>query len=317
MNAVFLDYATFSAGLDISIIEKSVSKLECYDFTKQEDIVSRAKNAQIIITNKVILNETLMAQLPELRLICIAATGTNNVDLEAASKLNIAVTNAKDYAGPAVAQYIFSQLLVKFQDVAQHNNDVRQGKWSESQSFCLHGNPITELFGKTFGIVGYGHIGKTVANIAKAFGMKVLISERPLANPIRKGRVCFEEMLAQADIVSLHCPLTPNTKRLINRDTLKQMKSSAILINTARGDLVDSQALKSALINNEISFAILDVLEQEPPLPTHALLNSDIPNIAITGHIAWASMQAQQRLIKIIAQSIVQYSSGTLVNQVN
>ncbi|NMP32153.1 D-2-hydroxyacid dehydrogenase [Thalassotalea sp. M1531] len=317
MRAVFLDYATFSSGLDITAIEKTTSELICYDFTSPEQIITRCINADIIITNKVILDEAILKQLPQLKLICVAATGINNIDISAATANRISVTNVSNYAGPAVAQYIFSQLLSLLQDVEHHNQNVQQGLWSVSKSFCVHGNAINELYGRSIGILGYGHIGQTVATIAQAFGMNVIIAEHPNAKLIREGRVCFENMLKQSDIVSLHCPLTPTTKHIINQKSIASMRENSILINTARGGLINSNDLLNALKSKQIGYAILDVLEQEPPTTDHPLLAKSLGNLRITAHIAWASQQAQQRLLNIIAENITQFSLGTSINQVN
>ena len=316
MNIVFLDYATFNGDFTIDAITKHATSFTGYDFTNPEQVVERCLDSDVVITNKVEMTAELMANLPKLKLVCVAATGTNNIDLVAAKQHGIIVCNAKGYAGPAVAQYIFAQLLAIYQDVAHHNKNTKQGKWSTSPSFCLHGNTINELNGKTIGILGYGHIGKAVANIASAFGMEVIIAEQPNASKIRTGRVPFETMLSNADIISLHCPLTSETQQLINQQRLSLIKPSAVLINTARGGLIDNQALADALANGQLGYAILDVLDQEPPPESHPLLSPSIPNIAITGHIAWASQQAQQRILDIIASNIHHFKQGQVINQV-
>lgn len=321
MKTVFLDYGTFNSGLDISPIDQVSSELTLYPFTHPSEVVCRAQHAEIIITNKVVLDAEILAQLPKLKLICVAATGTNNIDFAAAKKHQVTVCHAKNYAGASVAQYIFAQLLKRFQNIEQHNANVTNGKWSTNTSFCLHDQPINELAGKTLGILGYGHIGQAVAKIARAFEMNVLIAEQPDCQTIREGRVSFNTMLANADVISLHCPLTPATQGLMNKASLAQMKPSAILINTARGGLIDNEALANALISHQLSYAMLDVLDQEPPPSSHplvaGLISGEIPNLVITGHIAWASQQAQQRILDIVAANISGFNTGKLINTVN
>jgi len=315
MHAVFLDKNTFSASIDFSAIEQQVTKLTSYESTTAGEVIPRCLDADIIITNKVQLTAETLSALPKTKLICISATGYNNVDLDAAKRLNIAVTNVSGYAGPAIAQYVFAQLLEYHQQTTHHNSNTAQGLWSTSNAFCYHGNAINELADKTLGIVGYGSLGKAVAAIAEAFNMNIIISERPKTSVIRAGRVSFDEVIAQADIISLHCPETPETKNLINGDVLTRMKNTAILVNTARGALVDETALLNALKNEEIAYAVLDVLTQEPPPSDHPLLNSNLANLKITAHIAWASIEAQQRLIDLLSNNIIAFTQGERLNR--
>ncbi|TPH15028.1 D-2-hydroxyacid dehydrogenase [Litorilituus lipolyticus] len=317
MHAVFLDKQTFSSSIDFNAIEREVTKLSCYNMTQTEQVIERCLDAEIIITNKVLLTNEVLKQLPKLKLICIAATGTNNVDINAAKSLNIAVTNVSGYAGTSVAQYVFAQILSYYQQIEHHNNNTALGLWSSSETFCYHGNAIAELAGKSLGIVGYGNLGQAVEQIAKAFQMRVLISERPNAKSIRANRLSFEQVVQQADILSLHCPQTPDTEKVINEEVLKQMKASAMLINTARGALIDNNALLLALQSKQIAFAALDVLEQEPPPANHLLLNTNLSNLKVTAHIAWASSEAQQRLINLLAKNITSFKSGTVLNRVD
>lgn len=317
MRAVFLDKQTFSPSIELSNIEQQVDELICYDETSHDDVIARSLNAEIIITNKVVLTADILSALPDLKLICISATGFNNVDINAAKKLNIAVTNVSGYADQSVSQYVFAQLLDYFQQTAHHNNNTQQGLWSNSNNFCYHGNGFSELAGKTLGIVGYGNLGKAVATIAQAFNMNVIISERPKATKIRAGRVAFNEVIEQADIISLHCPQTPETELIINSAVLSRMKSNAVLINTARGALVDEKALLTALQNNDIAYAILDVLTTEPPAKDHLLLTSDLANLKITAHIAWASSEAQQRLIDLLCKNVIAFKSNKRLNRLD
>jgi len=317
MHAVFLDLQTFNSAVKLDAIEQQVSQLTCYANTKPSEVFKRCLNADIVITNKVLLTADTLAALSQLKLICISATGYNNIDIEAANKLNIAVTNVSGYAGQSVAQYVFAQLLQYYQKTNHHNNNTEKGLWSTSDSFCYHGNGFTELAGKTLGIVGYGNLGKAVEAIALAFNMKVLVSERPKAKLVRAGRVDFNQVIEQADIISLHCPQTADTEQLINAQVLSNMKSSAVLINTARGALVDDEALLMALKNKEIAYAVLDVLAQEPPPHDHILLNSGLTNLKITAHIAWASFEAQQRLINLLSDNISAYKKGKRLNRLD
>jgi glycerate dehydrogenase len=315
MRAVFLDKNTFSSALDFSAIEQQVTQLVCYANTSATEIIPRCLNADIIITNKVLLTAEILSALPKVKLICISATGYNNVDIEAASYLNIAVTNVSGYAGQAVAQYVFAQLLEYYQQTSHQNSNTEQGLWSKSEAFCYHGNSIRELAGKTLGIIGYGSLAKAVVGIAQAFNMNVIISERPTALVIRADRVTFEQVIEQADIISLHCPQTPETEHLINTDVLSRMKNTAVLVNTARGALVDETALLNALKSKKIAYAILDVLTQEPPPASHPLLNNNLENLKITAHIAWASIEAQKRLINLLSDNIIAFKQGERLNR--
>ncbi len=313
---MFLDRQTFSENICLDDLTRQLTHLEVYDFTAPSQVLTRCQNAEIILTNKVELTAELLEQLPQLKLVCITATGINNIDIDAAKALNIAVTNVSGYAKQSVAQYVFAQLLNYFSQPNHHSDNVANGLWQHSASFCLHGNGSIELAGKTLGIVGYGSLGQAVATIAQAFGMQVLISERPNAKAIRAGRIAFEQLTQQVDILSLHCPQTLDTEQLINAAVLKKMKKSAVLINTARGALVNETDLLQALNQGEIAHAILDVISQEPPSADHPLLREQPSNLVITAHIAWASIEAQQRLINLVADNIAAFKQGKLVNRI-
>jgi len=320
MKAVFLDKQTFSETIDLTLLSKQVIQLTYFDITHANDIVNRCVDADIIITNKVVLNAEILAGLPKLKLICITATGFNNVDIKAAETLGIAVTNVSGYSSPSVSQYVFAQLLEYFQRINHHNDNTIHGCWSTSNTFCYHGKGFSELAGKTLGIVGYGNLGQAIARIAQAFDMKVLVSERVSSTVIRSGRVAFKEVIAQADIISLHCPQTKETEQLINSDVLVKMKKTAILINTARGALIDDIALIDALKNKQIAYAILDVLNQEPPAADHPLINAmqnKLSNLKITAHIAWASEESQQRLINLVSDNIIAFKQGERLNRLD
>lgn len=317
MHAVFLDQQTFSSNVSLDSIQKQVTSLTCYQTTQQSEILSRCKSADIIITNKVVLTENILKQLPQLSLICIAATGTNNVDSIAATQLGIVVTNVNDYANNSVAQYVFSQICDYYSQTQHHHKNTVQGLWQTSDTFCYHGNAITELAGQTLGIIGYGSLGKSVAKIALAFDMKVLIAERKNAPVIRANRTSLQHLIEQADIISLHCPQTPETTQLVNQKFLNDMKKTAMIINSARGALIDNQALLTALKQRKIAYAVLDVLDQEPPPADHILLTNTLTNLKITAHIAWASSQAQQKLLDIIAQNIASFNNNQQLNRIN
>lgn len=317
MKAIFLDSETFSSNIFFSAIEQQVSELTCYANTSPEQVLKRGKNAELLITNKVVLTAELLMGLPNLKLICIAATGYNNVDIAAAKKLGIAVTNVSGYAGQSVAQYVLAQILEYYQQTSHHNRNTEQGKWQTNDTFCYHGNAITELAGKTLGIIGNGNLGQAVIKLAEAFGMKVIISERVNNTDIRKGRLSFNDVIAQADIISLHCPQTSHTENLINSQVLAKMKPTAMLINTARGALVNSADLLTALTTKQIAYAVLDVLEQEPPPLDHPLLNTKLANLKITAHIAWASSEAQQRLIDLLSKNIAAFNNDEHLNRLD
>ena len=307
MKAVFLDKLTISDNVDFGVITKLTEQLSSHSTTSPEQVVTRSLDADIILTNKVVITAEHMRQLPKLKLICITATGMNNVDLEAAKALGITVKNVSGYSTNSVSQYVFSMLLNVYNQPQAYCDDNKNGQWPQSKTFCLVNKPITELAGKTLGIIGYGDIGKQVAVIAKVFGMKVLIAERLGAESVRAERQPMAEVLAQSDVVSLHCPLTDDTKKLINAKTLNQMKPGAILINTARGPLIDNIALIEALKSKLLSHAILDVLDIEPPPQDHPLITANLDNLHLTAHIAWASNEAQQRLIDGVARNIQRF----------
>ncbi len=304
MKAVFLDSQTFSAAVSVDCIKRQVHTLISHPITPQHLVVERCLDADIIITNKVILNQELLSKLPALKLICVTATGVNNVDVVFAKTLGIKVSNVRGYAQNSVAQYVFSQLLSYFSQPQHHCNNTVSGLWSEGHTFCHHGNGSVELAGKTMGIIGYGNLGQAVAKIASAFNMKVLIAERQQASIIRSGRTPLPQVVEQADVLTLHCPETSSTQQLINKSVLATMKKSAVLINTARGAIINNKDLYQALKHRDIAWAILDVLDQEPPPKEHLFLKQPLDNLQITPHIAWASMEAQQDLLNLVAKNI-------------
>lgn len=315
-NVVFLDAATM-ADTDLSPLQLPEITLTLYSQTSSEQLLTHAKGAQVLISNKVALDAKAIAALPQLRCILVAATGVNMVDLAAAKTAGIVVCNAQGYAGTAVPQQVFALLLQLTNHIQSYHQAVQQGLWSQSPQFCLHRQSIEELAGKTMTLVGYGDLGQATSRLAEAFGMKVLISERPDATEVRSGRTSFESAVRQADVLSLHCPLTAATEQLINSKTLGWMKPTALLINTARGGLIDETALAAALTQGTIAGAALDVLSTEPPPDSHPLLSRSIPNLIITPHVAWASRQAMQRLVAQLQENLQGFLAQQPIRQVS
>ena len=316
-KAVFLDFASIHPDdLDVSCLEQMIPQWRWRDNTAARELQAAIADAEIVVVNKVVLDETALQQTSDLKLICAAATGVNNIDVAAASRLGITVCNARGYATASVVQHVFALLLSLTTRLEQYHHDVKNGVWSNSQFFSLLDHPIRELAGLTLGIVGYGELGSAVAKVAQAFGMRVLIAKRDEQDE-REGRVALHEMLPQVDVLSLHCPLTGQTRGLIGKAELASMKSDAILINTARGGLVDEHALLQALASGQLAGAGLDVLEQEPPPADHALLNCDLDNLVLTPHTAWASREARQRVLQEVADNIRAYQSGQQRNVVS
>ena len=314
-RAVFLDAASMG-DTDLSALNTASVTLNCYEHTAAEQVVVRLQGATIALVNKVQLTAAILQQLPKLKLICITATGTNNVDLIAAEQLGIAVTNVRGYADTAVPQHVMALLLQLTNKVAEYHLAVRQGRWSQSPHFCLLDYPITELAGKTFVVVGYGALGQATAKLAAAFGMQIVIAEQPGASQCRAGRVEFMQALALADVISLHCPLTATTTKLFNDATFAAVKPGAILINTARGGLIDEAALLRALSSGQLGGAALDVLTEEPPALHNLLVQSVQPNLIITPHLAWASAEARQRMVLQLRATLEGFSKGEIKNQV-
>ncbi|GLX81538.1 D-2-hydroxyacid dehydrogenase [Thalassotalea eurytherma] len=316
MQAVFLDAQTFHSSISFNDIEQAVGSLKTYPLTKPLEVIERAIGAEIIITNKVMLSAALLKQLPNLKLICVSATGTNNVDLDAAKALGIVVTNVSGYASQSLSQYVLAQILNYYCRLPAHNQVTQNSTWQNSPTFCVHGDSMIELAGKTLGIYGYGTLGRAVEQLAKAFGMTVLISEHANKTAIRANRVSYQEMLTSSDIISVHCPQTKATTELFNRAAFSKMQSHCLFINTARGGVVNSVDLAKALTANEIAHAVVDVLEQEPPQADHPLLDKSLTNITITAHMAWASIEAQQRLVALLGKNIIDFQQGIATNVV-
>jgi len=316
MKAVFLDFGTIGPGLDVSGMRTLLPKLEIFDVTADNQIAERIQGAEIVLANKSRLTDELLRACPTLRFIGLTATGTDNVDLTAAKRNDIAVSNIRAYCTESIAEHVFGCLLNLTRNLAHYNAAVRSGLWQKSEDFCLLSLPIRELSAMTLGIVGYGELGKAVANIARAFGMEVIISSRPGSNSIDEGRVAIEELLQRSDVISLHCPLTDATAGLFGEIEFKKMKSDAILINTARGGLIDSAALVAALENGEIAAAAVDVLPKEPPVDGDPLLDYDGQNLMITPHIAWGSNEARQAAINELVANVAAFIEGKERNRV-
>lgn len=286
-----------------------------YNESSSEDVLERLRGATIAIVNKTYLYEKELSELPDLKLIAIAATGIDKVDLDACRAKGIAVCNIRDYATHTLPEHVFMLALALRRNLLRYREDVKTGKWQEAKQFCLFDHPIGDLHGATLGIIGYGALGKSVAKIAEAFGMRVLISEHKIADSIREGRERFEEVLRESDIISLHCPLNEKTRGLIGKAEILQMKPNAILINAARGGIVVEADLADALKQNRIS-AGFDVLSKEPPKDGNPLLELDLPNFILTPHNAWASAEAMQVLSDQLIDNIEAFVRGEPQNLV-
>ena len=305
---VFLDKISIDCkDLDFSAIA-SATDLILYDQSCESEVVSRTVNAEIIIINKIRLDREQIEQLPNLRLICVIATGTNNIDFQAAADNNIKVCNVKDYAAASVGQHVLLLMLSLSTSFLQYQRDIDQGLWQKQDQFCLLSHPIQVLSGKTIGLIGYGHIAKTVEKLALAFDMNVVISQSlgHKDNP-QEGRLPLNDVLKQSDFISLHCPLTELTKNLISEPEFEIMKSSAYIINTARGGIINEADLLVALKTGQISGAGLDCLSQEPPPADDPLINANLAQLIITPHNAWGTHFARQKLVDGTAENIKQY----------
>jgi len=318
MKAVFLDYASIDSGdLNRNRLAATMEQWDWHDATDADQIAGRLEDADIVVSNKVPLDRKMLSGATRLKLICIAATGTDKIDLDAARELGIQVSNVVRYATPAVVQHVFSLILALSTKLIPYHEEVRAGEWQAQGNFCLLNHPIREIAGKTLGIVGAGELGRGVARVAECFGMKVLFAQRPGSTHSLPGRVPLRELLPQVDILSLHVPLAENTRNLIGPGELALMKPDALLINTARGGIVDEQALAEALRREHLGGAGIDVLAQEPPRDDNPLLADDIPNLILTPHTAWASREARQRLLEEIARNITAFRRGEARNCVN
>lgn len=320
MRAVFLDKLSLDKDdLDFSRLNATSDNWEFYQTTSKDEVEKRTEDAEIIVSNKVVLDKTAIENAKNLKLICVAATGTNNVDLDYAKAKGITVCNVRAYGTQSVVQHVFTLLLMLFRNIPQYQAAIKRGDWQRSKEFCLLDYPIEDLSGKIIGIVGYGELGQAVAKLAEAFGMEVRIADHTAKNEqdekkTQSNRFALNQLLRDVDVLTLHCPLTEQTKNLIDEAELRLMKSSAYLVNMARGGIVNEHALKEALMQNRLAGAAIDVLETEPPQESSPLFDLDLPQLIITPHIAWASRSARQTLLNQVAENIEKYFSGTAQN---
>ena len=317
MKAVFLDYESLDKqDLDFRQLKAAFDDLILYPSTTAEQVLARIQHVDVVISNKVIVNAATMEQCKNLKLILISATGTNNIDLDFARSKGIVVCNCQGYGTSAVAQHTLTLMLALATSLLKYEYAVKQGEWNKSPIFCLLDFPIVELSGKTLGIIGFGELGQAVAKLAEAFGMKILVASLP-NRPTHKDRIPFAELLAQVDFLSLHCPLTDETRDLIDSQAFDKMKKSAFLINCARGGIVNEQDLADALRQGKIAGAATDVLSVEPPTQGNVLLAQDIPNLIITPHSAWGSVDARQGIVNQMLENVEAFKQGKVIRQVN
>ncbi|WP_263144070.1 2-hydroxyacid dehydrogenase [Pseudomonas sp. RIT-PI-AD] len=309
-RAVFLDLSSLDLGdLDLTPLRQAFDELQVHAASEPGQVGERLRGAQVAIVNKVRLDAATLAACPELKLVLVSATGTNNVDLAAAAARGVTVCNCQGYGTASVAQHTLALLLALATRLDDYQQAVRQGRWQRASQFCLLDYPIVELDGKVLGLLGHGELGSAVARLAEAFGMRVLLGQLP-GRPPREGRLPLDELLPQVDALTLHCPLTEQTRNLIDARRLAQMKPGAFLINAARGGLVDEQALADALRRGHLGGAATDVLSEEPPTRGNPLLAADIPRLLVTPHSAWGSREARQRIVGQLAENATAYFAG-------
>ncbi|UTW44263.1 2-hydroxyacid dehydrogenase [bacterium SCSIO 12696] len=309
LQGVLLDTDTFGTDdLDLNTIHELPLQWQSYGNTTPEQVIERLAGAHVVVTNKVPISAEVLAAIPQLRMIVVAATGTNNIDLVAAKAAGVVVSNCVAYGSNSVAQHTVALMLALSSRIFDYHRDVMAGRWQQSPMFCRLDYPAQELSGKTLGIVGYGELGKGVAHIAEALSMDIQVAALPGREG--PGRIPLQELLPQVDVLSLHCPLTPETHNLIDAPQLAAMKSTALLLNVARGGIVNEQALADALRTGQIAGAAVDVLTEEPPKNGNPLLANDLPNLLITPHCAWGGRQARQTLIEQVAENIRGFLAG-------
>ncbi|EKE84563.1 D-2-hydroxyacid dehydrogenase [Idiomarina xiamenensis] len=309
MKAVILDAASLADDIDLSPLRDAVEQLEVHPLTSPEQTLQRLREADIAITNKVVIDADLMQQLPNLKLICVLATGTNNIDKEAAAKHNITVKNVKAYGTASVVQHTMMLMLALANRLPLYARDVAAGRWNRSELFCLLDYKTLELAGKHLVIVGQGELGEAVAKVAEAFGMRVSYAARP-GNEAADSRPALAELVGDADVISLHCPLTPETQGLVDAKLLKQVKSGALLVNCARGGIINEADALQALREGRLGGLAVDVLPQEPPRDGHvltdAMADNDL-NLIVTPHNAWTSPEARANIVRLTLDNIRQW----------
>ncbi len=315
-RAVFLDLFPLDQGdLDLTPLQSAFDDLACHAQTSVPQIIDRLQGAEIAIVNKVALSDAVFAACPDLKLILVAATGVNNIDLEAAKRRGIVVCNCQAYGTATVAQHTLMLLLALATRLPDYQGAVARGRWQESGQFCLLDFPIIELAGKTLGVLGHGELGGAVARLAEALGMRVLTGNLP-GRPARADRLDLDALLPQVDALTLHCPLTEHTRNLIGARELRMMKPSAFVINTARGGLIDEQALADTLRSGHLGGAATDVLTSEPPSTDNPLLAADVPRLIVTPHSAWGSREARQRIVDQMCENAAAFFAGAPKRQV-
>lgn len=309
-RAVFLDHSSLDLGdLDLSRLRGCFDELQLHPTTAPHEVAERLQGASVAITNKVHLDAAALAACPDLRLILVSATGTNNVDLQAARAQGIVVSNCQGYGTPSVAQHTLALLLALATRLSDYQQAVADGKWAQARQFCLLDFPIVELEGKTLGLLGHGELGGAVARLAEAFGMRVLSGQLP-GRPARDDRLSLAELLPQVDALTLHCPLNDSTRNMIGAAELALLKPGAFVVNTARGGLIDEQALADALRSGHLGGAATDVLSVEPPVNGNPLLAGDIPRLVVTPHSAWGAVEARQRIVGQLAENAEAFLQG-------
>ncbi len=315
-RAAFLDYSSLDLGdLDPAALKACFEDLQLYPSTTPEQLPERLRGLNVVISNKIALDAATLQASPDLKLVLVSATGTNNVDLEAARKLGITVCNCQGYGTPSVAQHTLMLLLALATRLPDYQRAIAGGKWQQAKQFCLLDFPIVELEGKTLGLLGHGELGGAVARLAEAFGMHVLSGQIP-GRPARADRLPLHELLPQIDALTLHCPLNEHTRHMIGAPELALLKPSAFVVNTARGGIIDEQALADALRRGHLGGAATDVLSVEPPVDGNPLLADDIPRLIITPHSAWGSVEARQRIIGQLAENATAYFAGQPIRSV-
>ena len=316
-RAVFLDHTSLDLGdLDLGPWRETFSELVLHGSTATDQVAERLKDADVAISNKIMIDADTFAACPNLKLVLVTATGVNNVDLDAARKHGVVVSNCQGYGTPSVAQHTLMLLLAMATRLPDYQQAIHQGQWQKSKQFCLLDFPIVELEGKTLGLLGHGELGGAVAKLAEAFGMRVLSGQIP-GRPARPDRMPLHELLPQVDALTLHCPLNDHTRDMIGAHELSLLKPKAFIVNTARGGLINEQALADALRNGHLGGAATDVLTVEPPDNGNPLLSGDIPRLIITPHSAWGSQEARQRIVGQINENALAFYEGKPVRIVS